>query len=359
VKKGKIYIQLNLYLCQRGEDMTQKISRRKFNGLIGKLFGIGAVLPMSACQVEWEKGNPVARPTDGQLSEGVVEYFSDYHPVDEYDPELAELVNETYVKEFGHGIDKHINIEFLDNVVISGFPYAIGCYKENKDWEWRGLKYEKSKLIQVERGLSTFEAFSTVCHEIGHDEDPSERIPRLNEYRLGTMANVHFPDFGKKTACDSFYRVQLRMSDAGKVFRSGEKDRHSMGSLAAMFALNQNDGSFDAAHSALRSAGVSYAQMADNFVDYAKVQPEITVNYVLPDGRQGSFDLDYDDLALGDLRACVAYQVLQRNIAKNPSLDEKTKSALLDLTMVEAQPWSYLYNLPIRDPMIIYPEKFA
>ena len=342
--------------------MTHKPTRRDFNILVGKLFGLGAaaaVLPMSACQVEWEDGNSVARPTDGKLSEGTVDYFSSYHPVNEYDSELADLVNETWVKEFGRGIDKHINIQFVDNVAVPGFPNASGCYKEDKDWEWRGLKYEKSKLIQIRRGLNPSDAFMAIAHELAHDEDNSERIPRLNEYRFGTMANVHFPDFGKKTYCDSFYRLQLNMSGAANVFWSGEKDRHSMGSIAAMFALNQNDGSFDGAHADLRAAGASYTKMANDFVDYAKVQPEITVTYPLPHGKEGSFQLDYSDLALGDLRACVAYQVLQRNIAKNLSLNEKTKSELLDLTMVEAQPWSYIYNLSIRDPMIVYPEKFT
>ncbi len=338
--------------------MSSELGRRAFLTLLG-----GAALG-AGCRVVYEDGVPVARPTDGKIDSGVAGYYKSTGRVQEYDAELADVVNETWVKEFGHGIDKHITIRFVDDASkVCGHDFSA-CYDSGRDVEWDKLKEVRWKRIWMQRGLPPIITTNVIAHELGHQYDRSELIPELMSFRHGVKSTVHFPAFSKDTDYGLLNRAYDTIDEAHQaIWTSYEpplgKTPHNMGKFAALFALNQNDGSFEAAHQALYTSGHAYKDLTDRFIDHAAAQPEVTTLHTLPDKTTYTDTGVYFFLAFADLMNVVTHQLISKYVKSNTQLDAGTKTALEhELQKTSFGHMGSIYNPDIVNPFIFYPSDY-
>lgn len=336
--------------------IKSQMGRRKFLKLMS-----GAAL--AGCKIVYEEGVPVARATDGKIDQGVTEYYKNTTRVQEYDKEIADVINETWVKDFGRSIDDKITIRFLDDAsAVCGHFGA--CYDAGHDVEWRELKDTHWKRIWMQRGLPPIITTNVIAHELGHQYDRSERIPELLSFRHGVKSNIHFPEFSKNTDYKLLDRAYYTIAEAHTaIWTTYEpplgKTPHNMGKLAALFALNKNNGSFDAAHQALFTNGHAYTSLADSFIDHAAGQPDVTVLHTLPDKTQYKSSGVYFFLAFADLINVVTHQLIEKHVKENNFLSAETKTSLeYELQKASFGHFGSVYNTEIQNPFIFYPSDY-
>jgi len=317
----------------------------------------------AGCRVVYEDGVPVARATDGKIDPGVTEYYKNTPRVQEYDAEIADVVNETWVKEFGRSIDDRITIRFVDNAsAVCG--HFSACYDAGHDVEWKELKDVHWKRIWMQRGLPPIITTNVIAHELGHQFDRSESIPELMSFRHGVKSSVHFPEFSKNTEYGLLNRAYYSIAEAhSAIWTSYEpplgKTPHNMGKLSALFALNQNNGAFEAAHQALLTNGHAYADLTDRFIEHAAAQPEVTVIHTLPDKTQYASNGVYFFLAFADLMNVVTHQLIEKYVRTNNVLGAETKVSLeYELQKASFNHLGSIYNPDIQNPFIFYPSDY-
>ncbi len=303
------------------------IGRRKF--LIGSLATI-----IAGCGPPYYVGDgvPIATPTDGELLDTCADYFrsseSDCYLVESYTPELADLLNETWLKEFSIGIDRHIYLLYVDETPLG----RHGEYDVIEEPKFRRMRYreERQKQVYAEKGAEPCYALCILAHELGHQFSLEENVPMLTGYRISTMADVHFPQFAIDSNFMNFtiaHGDMLRMIDWNEL---QYKYAHNIGTLEALLALNETNGSFAQAHQALLHNRNYFVQKANDFVNYyTSVNDVVGVTAVHPQVGAHPETLLLRELARKDLWNIVAYQVIKNNIELNPGIDALIKPALL------------------------------
>ncbi len=285
----------------------------------------------------------VAHPTDGMLSAGVNDYFNKTRHTSSYDSELVELLNETWVKEFGEPINKDITIEFTDD-----FLQTI----------YAGTFNPESKLIRIRKNLDPFGVLEVVAHEVAHEHAlNNEYIPELVGYRIMATSVIHFPEFGEATNYSSFLIGHAIMTSTGSAFF--KKERYGMARLMGLFALNRNEGSFNAALDDLKDNGEYFISLANNFVDDSNSQNPVTgVTYLSGDGV--NFQLEeaypYRWLVMSDLADVVNYQIVDLYVTRNPELDLAQKDNLQRRLNNLRRKYQ---KAGFADPHIIYPADYS
>lgn len=323
-----------MFIMEKKHD--GKMSRRGFLGrAMGAVVGTGLVPALSGCYSEYENDRvQVAVPTDGILIDSCADYFNSSIAVKTYSPEMADVVNETWVKEFGLSIPEHIGIEFNASA-------GYGHFIREEYFDWRKMKFVKEEYLQISNAMEPFITLCKIGHELGHIGSDNEYISSLMSYRMGAMAGVHFPQFSIDTNHQLFAIANGRMLQnfnwveiADVIMSDGGKRRvYFDANLASLFALNHGNGSFDEAHRLLRSPSewqnINYC--VNEFVDYYATRRNLMpVMKVSPsDGSESIISIQEREIAKYDLWNIVAYQVIKRNVSDNLTIDSALKPALL------------------------------
>ena len=296
---------------------------------------VSSLSPLVSCKPLYDgEGDYLARETDGQIMPSAASYFLSLQPVRSYSDELADVLNETWVKEFNSGIDRHIRIKFVDSLPDN----AEGVYDDEVDFDWRRMRKRIKKQFSV---LNTYEPNSciiVISHELGHQFSDAEHLPELTQYRLCTGSSLHFPDFGAATNYFTFALSHSRMLElANKAFDN--KESHNMGALVALLALNEQNGSFKEAHDALLTDGNNYLNQADIFIETCNQQPEVQdVHLVMPyaGGAEMITPTPYRSIAVYSLWNLIAHQLTSK--IDNPLLKQGLKTAARYKTYIPHQP---------------------
>lgn len=294
---------------------------------IGALVVSEASLPGCLIRDVYVNGVSVARPTDGLVLPGTAAYFNTLKAVTGYDDPLADLLNEVWVKEFNQGINEHILIEY-----DSSLPNReAGHYTSSSDFNLSRFADVKEKLIQILNQMEPSQSLRATAHELGHQYTDEEALPELMGYRIPATSCIHFPSFGNDTQYAPFGNAHANLLNA--TFLSWEnREPHGIGALAALFALNQNKGSFADADRDLRHSLSPYMDLANTFVVFCVEQPDVLnvtgVYNTNPITSQTLVAVPYRTVAHYDLWNIVAEQVITANVDENASLDALTKAAL-------------------------------
>lgn len=276
------------------------------------------------------EGDKVAVPTDGQLLPTTVAYFNQggigsRFPVKAYDPELADIVNEVWVREFSSRIDRHVYIQFVDDIPGDN----NGQYDTSSRFDWHRLKDKKERQITVVAHAEPFYCFAIINHELGHQWGTDESIAWLMAYRNATMSCVHFPQFGRDTGYGNFTIIHsdmLRLTDFNSY---ASWDNHNIGALAALLALNEHNGSFRDAHSALVYSSDYWYKAHDFMGRYCDAAGAVAAKAVSPFGLpESDVTISENIMASRNLWNIVGLQVLKHNVLDNPDIDAATKSWL-------------------------------
>lgn len=338
----------------------QELGRRKFLKLTGGAAS-GIALGPFGCTVVYEKGIPVARSTDGKIDDGVALYYITPQSVQKYDSEIADVVNEIWVREFNQGIDRHITIQFVGDAAAACGCESLGCYKTDQHIDWSRLEKIRKKEIIIEKGLTPYRTTLLIAHELGHQMDSSERISELTDFRYGVKSNFHFPQFGQDTSYKLLDAAYLDIEGAKQAFWPEiGTTRHVMGKLAALFALNLNGGSFETAHAQLILNPGYYSNRANEFVDNALLESEargpISATRTLFDKTTETINVEYWRLAFSDLMGVVTHQIIKQYL---PSRSPETATTLEKELQKNAFTHSCnIYNAKIKNPDISYPQDY-
>jgi len=313
-------------------------------------------LAVSGCSAPECHGVRLARPTDGAIQASASTSFLTSQPVTRYEDDIADAVNEAWVKEYGQPIDSDICISYG-----AGVPGHVSYYDRT------------DKSIFMQSDGERFLNLLMICHALGHRTTGHEHLPEFVPYRIGTMMPLHFLTFSNDTRHLSFAIAHgTLLKDALGAFP--DKEDHGIGALAAMLALNHHDGSFPAAENALGGSG--YLRLADQFTSFCNQQP--AVDGVVTVTRDGHYNppttRQYGFIATYDLWSIVAHQVITRNIKLNTGLDDQTRSLLSKAFKSAAQystvslpgnpPTFYSSNATfykedlVRNPLVFLPQDY-
>jgi len=127
-------------------------------------------------------GEPVVRSTDGKVNaKNILDKFISRTEIQNYDPDLADLLNETYDITYGGAMPKDPYIEFVKKGSLGGGTIGRG-------WS--------NGQIYLEEGLEAAKAFWMMAHEIAHVKYPStkEYLSQITAIRLSQCVYSH--DFG-------------------------------------------------------------------------------------------------------------------------------------------------------------------
>ncbi len=199
-------------------------------------------------------GEHAALPVTGNLPDGCADYFNKCVSVNSWNENIFRLVNECWFKEFGCEVDPHACVQFVDSLPNG----EQGRFDITIEPDSSGNEIIR-RQIRLLRGAEPFLSALYAGHEISHltlQEGPvfNEEIPAFTEYRIGTMAGVDFPEFGKQTG-HMLFRVMLgrthsRAFDWEKLV-GDNPEPHCIASLAVLLALNKANGNFSEAYNAL------------------------------------------------------------------------------------------------------------
>jgi hypothetical protein len=300
------------------------------------LKGVLGVWLANGCAEIYEcEGTKAAVPVDGSIPPTTAAYFNQggvgsRSPVKQYDSELADLLNETFCAEHGVGINRHICVQYVDE--LAGGNLGEYVTSENPELDWVRVEVREKRQIYIVNTMEPFRHFECLSHELGHWFGPEDEKPaELEAYRLSTMANIQFPQFAKDTNYLLFAVSHGQILNLLDWDNFGGWDAHNYGAIAALLALNETNGQFAEAHRGLVEYPGEFENKARDFVDYyagrenwiagKEVHPSLN-----PDTYAG---LEERLFAMYNLWNIVAYQVLTFNINANPNLDDTTKAELL------------------------------
>lgn len=278
-------------------------------------------------------GASMSNITDGQLIPTTAAYFnqggtSARQPVRQYDPEISDLVNETFVKMHGFGLDCHLCIEYVDNLEGD----IIGEYNTHHSWNWHRLKTKRKKQIVAERSQEPFRHFFNLGHELGHEFGLNEGVATLHGYWMSAFADICFAQFAKDTNYMNFGIAHGEMLDMldWNLILNNLWDDHNYGALAALLAINQTNGQLQEAQKWINEEPGYFAGKARDFVDsyFPRTNP-VFGKAVDPVGGEVDIGLMENVFAVYNLWNIVAYQTLVCNVEANTSLDSATKAELL------------------------------
>jgi hypothetical protein len=306
------------------------VGRRRL--LLGALAGL---LSKGCAQIYECEGAKVAVPVNGNVMPTTASYFNQggimsRSPVIQYDSELADLLNETFYAEHGFGINRHICVQYVDELSNGD----LGQYNTESSSEFGWLREKEIEKLQILMANTTepFRHFECFSHELGHWFGPvDEKIASLEAYRLSTMANVHFSQFAKDTNYLLFAIGHGQVFDRLDWNDLGSWDVHNYGTIAALLALNETNGQFAEAHRGLVEYPGEFAGKARDFVDYYASRRNLVWGKVVQPSPIIETDAGLEErvFAMFNLWNIVAYQVLTYNIEANPNLDDATRAELL------------------------------
>ncbi len=295
----------------------------------------GALLTNGCAQIYECEGAKVAVPVDGNVMPTTASYFNQggigtRSPVTKYDSELSDLLNETFFAEHGQGINRHICVQYVDELPND----HVGEYNtsERKEFGWFRIKEIEKFEILMENTLEPFRHFEVFSHELGHWFGPEDEKPaELEAYRLSTMANVHFPQLAKDTNYLLFAIGHGQILDLLDWNKFGSWDKHNYCAIAALLALNETNGQFAEAHRGLVEYPGEFDSKAKDFVNYYAGCRNIVWGKAVNPSPIVETDVGLEErmFAMFNLWNIVAYQVLTYNIAANPRLDDTTRAELL------------------------------
>ncbi len=307
------------------------VGRRRL--LLGAL--AGAFLSKGCAQIYECEGAKVAVPVDGSILPTTAAYFNqggimDRSPVTQYDSELSDLLNETFCAEHGVGINRHICVQYMDELSNGD----LGQYNTESRSEFGWLREKEIEKLQILMANTTepFRHFECFSHELGHWFAPEDEKPaELEAYRLSTMANVHFPQFAKDTNYLLFAISHGQKLDLLDWNDFGSWDVHNYGAIAALLALNETNGQFAEAHRGLVEYPRIFEDKANEFVNYYAPRRNIVWGKAVNPSPIIETDVGLEErvFAMFNLWNIVAYQVLTYNIEANPNLDNTTRAELL------------------------------
>jgi hypothetical protein len=295
--------------------------------------GIAAALLQGCGDYYACDGARMSNITDGQLIPTTAAYFNQggtatRTPVKEYDPEISDLVNETYMKMHGCGIDHHLCIEYADE--LQGDLTAE--YNTSQRWDWHRMRRKKEKQVVAERSQEPFRHFFNLGHELGHQFSQNEGIATLHGYLMSAFSDISFPQFAKDTNYMNFgiaHGEMMEMLDWNLILNN-LWDEHNYGTLAALLAINQTNGQLGEAQRWINEDPEYFAAKARDFADHYYLRTNLVSGKAVdPVGGESDLTTFERVFAAYNLWNIVAHQVIVCNVEANTSLDTTTKAELL------------------------------